>query len=37
MKEHVRMTTERIDDVVVLLALLHHLDLPGILDRQRDC
>jgi hypothetical protein len=37
MKEHVHMTTERIDDVVVLLALLQHLDLPAILDRQRTC
>ena len=34
MKEEVQITTERIDDFVVLLALMQQMDLPGILDRQ---
>jgi transposase len=34
MKEEVHITTERIDDCVVLLALMQQMDLPGILDRQ---
>ena len=34
MKEEVHITTERIDDFVVLLALMQQMDLPGILDRQ---
>jgi transposase len=33
MKENVRISTERIDDFVVLLALMQQMDLPGILDR----
>src|SRR5712691_4456059 len=33
MKEDVQITTERIDDFVVLLALMQQMDLPGILDR----
>ena len=33
MKENVQITTERIDDFVVLLALMQQMDLPGILDR----
>src|SRR5258708_6165818 len=33
MKEEVQITTERIDDFVVLLALMQQMDLPGILDR----
>ncbi len=33
MKEELSLTTERIDDFVVLLALMHQMDLPGILDR----
>ena len=33
MKEEVHITTERIDDCVVLLALMQQMDLPGILDR----
>jgi len=34
MKEEVHITTERIDDFVVLLTLIQQMDLPGILDRQ---
>jgi transposase len=34
MKEDVHITTERIDDFVVLLALMQQMDLPDILDRQ---
>ena len=34
MKEDFSLTTERIDDFVVLLALMQQMDLPGILDRQ---
>jgi transposase len=34
MKEDVQITTERIDDFVVLLALMQQMDLPDILDRQ---
>lgn len=33
MKEEVQITTERIDDFVVLLALMQQMDLPSILDR----
>src|SRR6266567_2708165 len=33
MKEELSLTTERIDDFVVLLALMQQMDLPGILDR----
>ncbi len=33
MKEELQLTTERIDDFVVLLSLMQHMDLPGILDR----
>src|SRR2546428_6753220 len=33
MKEELQITTERIDDFVVLLALMQQMDLPGILDR----
>lgn len=33
MKEEFSLTTERIDDFVVLLALMQQMDLPGILDR----
>jgi hypothetical protein len=33
MKEDLQITTERIDDFVVLLALMQQMDLPGILDR----
>ena len=33
MKEDMQITTERIDDFVVLLALMQQMDLPGILDR----
>jgi transposase len=33
MKEELHITTERIDDFVVLLALIQQMDLPGILDR----
>ncbi len=33
MKEDIQITTERIDDFVVLLALMKQMDLPGILDR----
>src|SRR6266581_5097976 len=34
MKEEVHITTERIDDFVVLLALIQQMELPSILDRQ---
>src|SRR5256714_4332180 len=34
MKEELQITTERIDDFVVLLALMQQMDLPAILDRQ---
>src|SRR6266567_4377736 len=33
MKEDMQIHTERIDDFVVLLALMQQMDLPGILDR----
>ena len=33
MKEELSITTERIDDFVVLLALMQQMDLPAILDR----
>jgi transposase len=33
MKEDLQITTERIDDFVVLLSLMQQMDLPGILDR----
>jgi transposase len=33
MKEDFSLTTERIDDFVVLLAIMQQMDLPGILDR----
>ncbi len=33
MKEDLSLTTERIDDFVVLLAIMQQMDLPGILDR----
>src|SRR6059036_1659791 len=33
MKEELCLTTERIDDFVVLLALMQQMELPGILDR----
>src|SRR5438876_597467 len=33
MKEDIQITTERIDDFVVLLSLMQHMDLPGMLDR----
>lgn len=33
MKEELSITTERIDDFVVLLALMQQMDLPGIPDR----
>lgn len=33
MKEDLSITTERIDDFVVLLSLMQQMDLPGILDR----
>lgn len=33
MKEELQITTERIDDFVVLLSLMQQMDLPGILDR----
>ena len=33
MKEELSLTTERIDDFVVLLRLMHQMELPGILDR----
>src|SRR5947208_11443855 len=33
MKEDIQITTERIDDFVVLLSLMQQMDLPGILDR----
>ena len=33
MKEELQITTERIDDFVVLLAIIQQMDLPGILDR----
>ena len=33
MKEELLLTTERIDDVVLLLALMQQMDLPAILDR----
>jgi hypothetical protein len=33
MKEEVQITMERIDDFVVLLALMQQMDLPGNLDR----
>ncbi len=34
MKEELQITTERIDDFVVLLALMQQMELPAILDRQ---
>src|SRR5207245_6303949 len=34
MKEELQITTERIDDFVVLLALMPQMDLPALLDRQ---
>ncbi len=34
MKEELQITTERIDDFVVLLALMQQIELPTILDRQ---
>src|SRR5438132_1096644 len=34
MKEELQITAERIDDFVVLLALMQQMDLPAILDRQ---
>src|SRR2546421_1772721 len=34
MKEELQITTERIDDFVVLLALMQQMELPTILDRQ---
>src|SRR5438309_3657408 len=34
MKEELQITTERIDDFVVLLALMQQMELPSILDRQ---
>ncbi len=34
MKEELSLTTERLDDFVVLLAIMRQMDLPGILDRQ---
>ncbi len=34
MKVDMQITTERVDDFVVLLALMKQMDLPGILDRQ---
>src|SRR5947207_6695030 len=34
MREELHITTERIDDFVVLLSLMQQMDLPGILDRQ---
>ncbi len=33
MKEDLSLTTERIDDFVVLLAIMQQMDLPGIFDR----
>ena len=33
MKEELSLTTERIDDFVVLLRLMHQMELPGMLDR----
>ena len=33
MKEELSLTTERIDDFVVLLAIMQQMDLPGIFDR----
>jgi transposase len=33
MKEDVQITTERIDDFVVLLALIQQMELPAIMDR----
>ncbi len=33
MKEELSLTTERIDDFVVLLRLMQQMELPGILDR----
>ncbi len=33
MKEDIEITTERIDDFVVLLTLMKQMDLPAILDR----
>src|SRR2546430_7705060 len=33
MKEELQITTERIDDFVVLLALMQQMELPAILDR----
>jgi len=33
MKEELQLTTERMDDFVVLLSLMQQMDLPGILDR----
>src|SRR6266699_1638329 len=34
MREELHITTERMDDFVVLLTLMQQMDLPGILDRQ---
>src|SRR5207253_8494005 len=34
MREELHITTERIDDFVLLLAMMQQMDLPGILDRQ---
>src|SRR5438128_6194407 len=34
MKEELSITAERIDDLVLLLALMQHMELPTILDRQ---
>ena len=33
MEEDLSITTERMDDFVVLLSLMQQMDLPGILDR----
>jgi len=33
MKEELQITSERIDDFVVLLRLMQQMDLPGILFR----
>src|SRR5213080_4248232 len=34
MKEELQITSERIDDFVVLLSLMQQMELPAILDRQ---
>jgi transposase len=34
MKEALQITTERLDDFVLLLAMMHQMELPTILDRQ---